>query len=61
MWEEMWEIKKRNLGELSSNLCQGLLLPQYVYNDGMAIIYIRQCFKFVFRFMFEFIFKSVMF
>ena len=23
--EEMWEIKKRNLGEFSSNLCQGRL------------------------------------
>ena len=22
--EEMWEIKKRNLGEFPSNLCQGL-------------------------------------
>ena len=23
--EEMWEIKKRNLGEFPSNLCQGLI------------------------------------
>ena len=23
--EEMWEIKQRNLGEFSSNLCQGLM------------------------------------
>ena len=33
--EEMWEIKKRNVGEFPSNLCQGLIVEDASFFESV--------------------------
>jgi len=37
--EEMWEKKKRNLGEFLSNLCQGLMATPRPTREGAGPVY----------------------